>query len=139
MSNENNIFAKIITGEIPCHKVYEDDKVLAFLDIHPVNKGHTLIIPKKHAVNIFDIGEEEIVEMIKVARRLARLIRDVVQADGMNIHMNNEKAGGQAVFHAHIHIIPRHEGDGFTHWPSREGYAEGEAEELIKEIISKIN
>ncbi len=138
MEQDNCIFCKIIKGEIPSDKVYEDENVFAFLDIHPVNKGHTLIIPKKHAVNIYDIEVEEIVEMIKTSKRLAPIIRDTVNAAGMNIHMNNEKAGGQAVFHAHIHLIPRHENDGLTHWPSREAYADGEAVKLAQKITSLV-
>lgn len=134
MENDTCIFCKIIAGEIPCYKVYEDGKTLAFLDIHPVNKGHTLVIPKKHAVNIYDIETEEIAEMVKTGKILAPIIRDVVNAAGMNIHMNNEKAGGQAVFHAHIHLIPRHENDGLTHWPSREAYTDGEAVKLAQKI-----
>ncbi len=134
MDNNTCIFCKIINGEIPCYKVYEDEKIFAFLDIHPVNKGHTLVVPKKHAVNIYDIEESEIAEMVKTGKKLALKIREVTKAEGMNIHMNNEKAGGQAVFHAHIHLIPRYEGDGLTHWPSKGGYADGEAEELAKDI-----
>lgn len=134
MDNNTCIFCKIINGEIPCYKVYEDEKIFAFLDIHPVNKGHTLVIPKKHAVNIYDIEESEIAEMVKIGKKLALKIREVTKAEGMNIHMNNEKAGGQAVFHAHIHLIPRYEGDGLTHWPSKGSYADGEAEALAKNI-----
>ncbi|MFN4181583.1 MAG: HIT family protein [Candidatus Paceibacteria bacterium] len=133
------MFCKIIAGDIPCYKVYEDEKTLAFLDIHPVNKGHTLVIPKKHAVNIYDIETEEIAEVVKTSKRLAPIIRDTVNAAGMNIHMNNEKAGGQAVFHAHIHLIPTHENDGLTHWPSRVSYASEEAEGLIQKIVAKIS
>ncbi len=114
--------------------MHEDEKTFAFLDIHPVNKGHTLVIPKKHAVNIYDIEESEITEMVKIGKKLALKIREATKAEGMNIHMNNEKAGGQAVFHAHIHLIPRYEGDGLTQWPNKGGYADGEAEELVKDI-----
>ena len=75
--------------------------------------------------------------MIKTVKYLAPIIRDAVGATGLNIHMNNEKAGGQAIFHAHIHLIPRQEGDGLTHWPSRISYNSGEAEALIQKIVSK--
>ncbi len=134
MENNACIFCNIINGEIPCYKVYEDEKIFAFLDIHPVNEGHTLVIPKKHAVNIYDIEESEIAEMVKIGKKLALKIREATKAEGMNMHMNNEKAGGQAVFHAHIHLIPRYEGDGLAHWPSKGSYADGEAEELAKNI-----
>lgn len=119
--------------------MYEDENTFAFLDIHPVNKGHTLVIPKKHAVNIYDIEESEIAEMVKIGKKLALKIREVTKAEGMNIHMNNEKAGGQAVFHAHIHLIPRYIDDGLLHWPSKKSYQEGEAEEFLKKINSIIS
>jgi histidine triad (HIT) family protein len=140
MTDENCIFCKIAHKEIPSDKIYEDENVFAFLDIHPVNKGHALVIPKKHAVNIYDIEDEEISKVIKTAQKIAKQLKVVVKADGINIHMNNEKAGGQAVFHAHIHVIPRHENDGLTHWESCGGYKEGESKEIAKileDLLSK--
>nr|MBP9851547.1 HIT family protein [Candidatus Paceibacterota bacterium] len=106
------IFCKIIRGEIPSDKVYEDENVFVFLDINPVNKGHTLIIPKKHSTNVYDIEAEDLSNVIKTAQKIAITLKQVLNMDGVNIHMNNEKSGGQAVFHTHIHVIPRYADDG---------------------------
>jgi len=130
------IFCKIIRGEIPSDKVYEDENVFVFLDIHPVNKGHTLIIPKKHSTNVYDIEAEDLSNVIKTAQKIAITLKQVLNMDGVNIHMNNEKSGGQAVFHTHIHVIPRYADDGLVHWGSRGAYAEGEAKELAQKINS---
>ena len=96
--------------------VYEDADTLAFLDIKPVNPGHTLVIPKAPARNIFDIGEESFLAVMRTVRKLAPAVRDAVGAAGVNIHMNNEAGAGQEVFHLHVHIIPRMEGDGRELW-----------------------
>jgi histidine triad (HIT) family protein len=108
--DENNIFAKILRGELPCHKIYEDDETFAFLDIMPRASGHTLVIPKTPAVNIFDVDEETLYTTIGTVRLLAPVIRDVVEADGLLIQQFNEEAAGQTVFHIHFHIIPRWQG-----------------------------
>lgn len=110
------LFCKIVNGGIPCEKVYEDTDVLAFLDIHPINRGHTLVIPKQHANNIYDIPEEGFEQLMRHVHRLAPTIKEAVDADGINIGMNNDGAAGQLVFHAHVHIIPRFTNDGFRHW-----------------------
>ena len=132
------IFCKIIRSEIPSFKVYEDEHVLAFLDIKPVNAGHTLVIPKEHSVNIFDISEEAWTAVAKVVRSLAGAIEKAVQADGVNIAMNNRPDAGQLVDHAHVHIIPRKAGDGLKLWPQRP-YPEGEAEHVANAIRAIIN
>jgi histidine triad (HIT) family protein len=132
---ENCIFCKIVKGELPATKIYEDDKVLAFLDIAPVNIGHTLVIPKEHFVNIYETPEDIIGKMMHTAKGVAHALKKEVGADGTNITMNNEKAAGQVVFHAHIHIIPRLENDGFGTWKGKRGYNEGEASEIATKII----
>jgi len=134
MTDDNCIFCKISKKEIPSDMVYENEYVFAFLDIHPVNKGHTLVIPKKHSVNIYDVGELEITEVIKCAKKIIPILKKTVNADGINIHMNNEIAGGQVVFHTHIHIIPRYKNDGLSHWGSCEGYTGGESIALAEKI-----
>jgi len=134
MNEETCIFCKIVKGEIPCYKIYEDDKFLAFLDIHPVNIGHSLVIPKDHYINIYDTTSELMSGAIKIAKELATGLRDKLGAEGVNIHMNNEKPAGQLVPHTHIHVIPRYNNDGFTHWHGARGYNPGEAEEVVEKI-----
>ena len=106
----NNIFAKILRGELPCYKVYEDDKVLAFLDIMPRAPGHALVLPKAAARNILDIAPDDLAHVIKVAQKIAKVSVDVFGADGVTVQQFNESAGGQVVFHLHVHVIPRKEG-----------------------------
>src|SRR3989338_10015665 len=132
------IFCKIVAGEIPSFKVYEDERIVAFLDIRPVNPGHTLIVPKTHSKNIFDIVAEDWTAIADVARILAIAIEKAVSADGINIAMNNRPDAGQLVDHAHVHIIPRKAGDGLKLWPQRP-YPEGEAEHVANAIRAIIN
>ena len=106
----NNVFAKILRGELPAHKVYEDDKVFAFLDIMPRAPGHTLVIPKTPARTFLDISPDDLADLIKATQTIARAAVKVFAADGLTIQQFNEPAGGQVVFHLHIHVIPRKEG-----------------------------
>jgi histidine triad (HIT) family protein len=106
----NNIFAKILRRELPAHKILEDDKVLAFLDIMPRAPGHALVIPKAAARTIFDIAPDDLAHVIRATQKVARAAMTVFSADGMTIHQFNELAGGQVVFHLHFHVIPRHGG-----------------------------
>ena len=106
----NNIFAKILRGELPCHKVYEDDRTLAFLDIMPRAPGHTLVLPKKPARNILDVTPDELAHVSKVAQKIAKAAMSAFGADGITIQQFNENAGGQVVFHLHVHVIPRKNG-----------------------------
>jgi histidine triad (HIT) family protein len=108
--DQNNIFAKILRGEIPCHKVYEDDKALAFLDIMPRAPGHTLVIPKAPARNLLDVTPDDLAHVMKIAQRIAKISVDVFGADGVTLQQFSESAGGQVVFHLHVHVIPRKEG-----------------------------
>jgi histidine triad (HIT) family protein len=103
----NNLFAKILRGELPAHKVYENDKVFAFLDIMPRAPGHTLVIPKAPARNILDIVADELAELFKATQTVARAAVKTFSADGVTIQQFNEAAGGQVVFHLHVHVIPR--------------------------------
>jgi len=104
--DNNNVFAKILRGEFPCHKVYENEHVLAFLDIMPRAPGHTLVIPKAPARNILDIKEENYLHVARATRIIARAAKDAFKADGLTIQQFNESAGGQVVFH----VMPRHDG-----------------------------
>ena len=106
----NNIFAKILRGELPAHKVYEDDKVLAFLDIMPRAPGHALVIPKAWARTIVDITPDDLSHVIRTTQKVARAAMTVFAADGITLHQFNEPAGGQVVFHLHVHVIPRQAG-----------------------------
>jgi histidine triad (HIT) family protein len=107
----NNIFAKILRGELPCHKVYEDDKALAFLDIMPRAPGHTLVLPKAAARNILDVLPDDLAHVMTVAQKIARTSVEALGADGVTIQQFNESAGGQVVFHLHVHVIPRRQGE----------------------------
>jgi histidine triad (HIT) family protein len=106
------LFCKIAIGEIPCYKVYEDDFALAFLDIDPCAKGHTVIIPKKHFNDLSEFVAKDWEQMIGVVAEAADIIQEVIRPDGMNIGINDREAAGQAIHHAHWHIIPRWQNDG---------------------------
>ncbi len=103
----SNVFARILRGEMSAHKVYEDDRAFAFLDIMPRAPGHTLVIPKSPARTILDIAPDDLAHLIKVTQTIARAAVSVFAADGLTIQQFNEPAGGQLVFHLHIHVIPR--------------------------------
>jgi histidine triad (HIT) family protein len=108
--DNNNIFAKILRGELPSYKVFEDDKVLSFLDIMPRATGHTLVIPKSPARTFLDIAPDDLAHLIKTTQTIARAAMKVFAADGLTIQQFNEPAGGQVVFHLHVHVIPRKTG-----------------------------
>ena len=127
------IFCKIISGDIPSEKVYEDEKTLAFLDINPVQSGHTLVIPKEHFRNVFDITNTAWEEMMETVRKVAGGVKIATNADAVNIMLNNEPASGQLVYHAHAHVIPRFSGDGLKLWPQHP-YPEGEAKKVGEKI-----
>lgn len=114
------IFCKIVAGEVPCYKVYEDDNFLAFLDMYPVNNGHTLVIPKEHYDNIFELPENIASKYFVVVKKISEIVKKIMNADGINIGMNNLPAAGQVVFHSHIHVIPRFKNDGLNHWGNKE-------------------
>ena len=106
----NNLFAKILRGELPCYKVYEDDKTLAFLDIMPRAPGHTLVLPKAAARNLLDVTPADLAHVMQVAQKIAQAQMKVFNADGVTLQQFSEGAGGQVVFHLHVHVIPRKEG-----------------------------
>ncbi len=131
------LFCKIIKGEIPSVKVYEDENSIAFLDINPINRGHTLLIPKEHSRNIFDIKEETFKNLIPTLQKISLAVKKGTNADGINIGINNEPVAGQVVFHTHIHIIPRFEQDGLKSWQG-EQYKNGEMEKVAEKIKSNV-
>jgi histidine triad (HIT) family protein len=106
----DNIFAKILRGELPCHKVYEDERAFVFLDIMPRAPGHALVIPKAPARNLLDVAPEDLAHVMKLAQKVARAAMTAFGADGITVQQFNESAGGQVVFHLHVHVIPRKEG-----------------------------
>lgn len=132
------LFCKIIKGEIPSSKLYETENVLAFLDIAPVHKGHALVVPKKHFVNILDVDEHEFSEVAKAVKKVALAVKKATNADGLTITSNNEKAAGQVVMHYHTHIIPRFKDDGLELWPQGK-YEENEMDEYKKKIEAFLN
>ena len=133
MKDTNCIFCKIIDGEIPATRIYEDEHVLAFLDITPVNPGHTLVIPKAHYENMFAVPEDMILEMMRAVKKIAHGIKDGLGVGSMNVAMNNGIHSGQTVFHSHIHLIPRHENDGHGVWKGTP-YKDGQAAEVAEHI-----
>jgi histidine triad (HIT) family protein len=108
---EDCIFCKIVAGEIPSHKIDEDDHTIAFLDINPWTRGHALVIPKAHSRNIYDVGEDDLAATARTAQRMAIRMRDRLECDGVNILQSSEPAAMQTVFHYHVHVIPRYHGD----------------------------
>lgn len=111
MYSQECVFCKIIKKEIPSKIIFENNNNLAFLDIFPINPGHTIVIPKKHYQNLEDITENELIELYKIVKKLAKLIRNKLSIDGYNVLQNNFEAAGQVIQHFHIHIIPRNKTD----------------------------
>lgn len=136
------IFCKIIDGSIPSTKIYEDEYVYAFMDISPLTKGHTLLIPKEHVANVFEMSEETAANLFKVAPRIANAIKDTVNPAGMNLLNNNGEKAGQSVFHFHLHFIPRYdETDGYKPtWVTKESeFTQEVVKQLSDEIIANLN
>lgn len=127
------IFCKIIAGEIPCDKIYEDTQVIAFLDIHPNNPGHALIVPKEHFENLLETPAHVAEALMVAVQLLAPRITAAVKATGFNVGINTGASSGQMVMHTHVHIIPRFEGDGLVHWPTKE--MSGDELKVISEKI----
>jgi histidine triad (HIT) family protein len=109
--DESNVFAKVLRGEIPCHKLYEDEDTLAFLDIMPRTEGHTLVVTKEKARDLFDVSPQALAKLMAVVQKLAPKIQKAVGAEGVLIQQFNGPAAGQTVFHLHVHIIPRKAGE----------------------------
>ena len=112
MKDNNCIFCKIASGEIPSRMIEENDMLKVVLDVGPATKGHVLIIPKEHYRNLYDLPEEVAAEVMKMAKKLALKMKENLNCDGVNIIQNNEEAAGQTVFHFHMHVIPRFSNDG---------------------------
>lgn len=138
MADKDCIFCKIANGEIPSATIYENSDFRVFLDIAPANQGHALIVPKEHFQDIFDIDAVTAGKLFSLATEVARAMKSVLNCDGMNIVQNNGSVAGQTVFHFHLHLIPRYEGDSVqVGWKPGES-SPNELQELAKEIRKKI-
>ena len=133
------IFCKIISGDIPASKVYENNDVVAFLSIGPINKGHTIVIPKKHYVNSLDCDNDIFLKVMSVVHKLAPFVKNATSATGINIGINNGADAGQDVFHLHVHIIPRYDSDSFEFWPNGSYSSNDEMEEYAKKIRGNLD
>ena len=136
---ENCIFCKIIAGKIPSTKIYEDDLIMAFLDIAPINLGHLLIIPKEHHTGSSTIPEDVAGRMFRVGSRIGVALKRALDYDGFNLHLADGTCAGQVVMHAHLHVVPRGAEDGF-HWNWRQlSYADdAEITDKAQQIIAKL-
>lgn len=127
------IFCQLASGALPCHLIYEDDLVCAFLDIKPLNPGHALVIPKAHRENLEETDGATLDALILAVQKIGRRMKEVLGVSGYNVSLNNGTVAGQEVMHVHFHVIPRLENDGLKPWPRRE-YAPGEKEALAKKL-----
>lgn len=133
---EKCIFCRITNGEIPSAKIYEDDDVVSFLDIAPANKGHALIITKKHFETLLDIPDDVICSLMSASKKVARAMYSALGNEGFNLLLNNKSVAGQVVPHAHIHIIPRFSGDGVRFSWASKIYKSKEIDEVRDKIKS---
>ena len=134
MKDDNCIFCKIAAGEIPSQTIYEDDDFRAILDLGPATKGHTLILPKEHAANLFELSDETAAKLTPLAKKLGKQLVDKLGADGLNVIQNNGEVAGQTVMHYHLHLIPRYKDDDqHLLWKPGESTPEG-----LKEICDRI-
>jgi len=131
------IFCKIVSGDIPSHQVYEDDKVVGFFDILPISPGHTIVVPKKHIADVEDLSEEEFSAMAIAVKKIGKAIMDSLGVKGYSVFLDNKSAANQHVPHIHFHVVPRAEGDGLERWPQG-GYSDGEAEDCLEKIKKHI-
>jgi histidine triad (HIT) family protein len=131
--DDQNVFAKILRGEIPAHKVYEDEHTLAIMDIMPRADGHALVLPKAASRNIFDIAPDDLARLMATVQKVARAAKQAFQADGITIQQFNERAGGQIIFHTHVHVLPRIDGVAL-----RPHTGEMETEEVLKANAEKL-
>jgi histidine triad (HIT) family protein len=134
MSAENCVFCKIVAGQIPSTRVYEDEHTLAFMDIGHVNPGHTLVTAKKHAANLYELDEAQAAALARVNLKIAHAIRKAFNPEGLSVYQANGKPAGQTVFHYHVHLLPRYAGDGMDLiWPVK-----NPAREKLEEYAAKI-
>ena len=138
MDMEDCIFCKIIGGEIPSAKILETDSVLAFMDINPVSRGHALIVPKAHYSAFPEIPVDILAQLGEAMQRIGTAVLSQLKSDGFNVLLNNGRAAGQLINHAHFHLVPRNAGDGVMDWPPVRPYAEGEMEAIRARLASAV-
>jgi histidine triad (HIT) family protein len=131
MNDGSCIFCRIAQKQVPASYVYEDEKVMALLDIKPLNEGHTLVIPKAHYESIFEIPEDLVAHLHGVTKRIALAVKKATNADGISISQQNGKAAGQEIFHLHVHVIPRYEGQRL---PSFSEVSEADKEKMSRTV-----
>ena len=134
----NCVFCQIIRKEASASIVYEDEQVVAFLSNRPVNEGHTLVVPKKHYENIYEIPEEEAAYLFKIAKRVAHAVKDAMGAEGIRIVQNNGWAAGQVIFHLHVHVIPMKPTEGFSHGKAFRDHTNPRNPEALEKDAEKI-
>ena len=135
MTELDCLFCKIVAGKIPCRKVFETENTLAFLDISPLSEGHTVVISKKHYINLLDFPEDEIPSFFSDLKATAKLVKDKLHVEGFNILQNNFPVAGQVIPHIHFHILPRYKGINFAKITKNPAYASNEA---LDDIYNKI-
>ena len=136
--DESCIFCKIVRKQAPASIIYEDESVVAFLDIRPLNMGHTLIIPKAHYVDIFETPESELSNICKVSKRISIALKKATRADGISIIQQNGKAAGQDIFHAHVHVVPRFEGQKLPGFGELKEVERAKLDEVAKRIRQEL-
>lgn len=134
MREENCVFCKILNGEIPSAKLYEDDDFMIMLDIGPATFGHALMIPKEHYANLFEMPDELLAKSVRLAKRWGKKLVEALGADGLNLVQNNGTAAGQTVFHYHLHLIPRYDGDGAGELWTPGTLSEERREEILRKM-----
>ncbi len=133
------IFCKIVNGDIDCAKVFEDDTVLVFLDVNPITQGHCLVIPKQHFENIFDIDEGVLKNVIVAGKHVSQKLKKSLNVDGIRLSQSNGEVAGQAVFHFHLHVIPRYKNVGLSANPTDTLHLSKVALEELKKLAKEIN
>ena len=136
--DESCIFCKIVRRQAPASIVYEDDAVMAFLDIRPLNKAHTLVIPKNHYVDIFDIPEDQLSKIHSVTKQISEAVKKATNSDGISIIQQNGKAAGQDIFHIHVHVVPRFEGQKLPSFSNLQEVERAKLDDMAKKIKQQL-
>jgi len=135
---EGCIFCKIVAGRVPAAMLLETEKVVAFLDINPVNQGHALVVPRRHVERLWELSQDELHSCIFASQRVGRAVMEVTESAGLNLLQNNHECAGQIVQHVHFHLIPRRPDDGFSLGWRQLSYQEGQMEQLRQQIRAKL-
>ncbi len=136
MTNNLCLFCQIAQKKLPAKIIWENDKLITFVDIKPINLGHLLIIPKQHSENLFSLPNDIWPQLGPAMVKLSKAVKIATGADGINIGMNNGQAAGQAVFHSHFHIIPRFKNDGYKNWSNQKNFTENDLDQIAKKILN---